>query len=142
MPTPHLADPHDAAQLLALVDALVRELHPGAMRRATLDCALDRDLGLDSLSRVELLARIEMGTSDFSELLMSSDLRVPYGTRICVVSPPLLDEQYSLVDELARRGYRVEIFQIPRTAASGMPEGRRRFTSHFIEDYGDELLEA
>ena len=29
------------------------------MRRATLDCALDRDLGLDSLSRVELLARIE-----------------------------------------------------------------------------------
>lgn len=59
MPTPHLADPHDAAQLLALVDALVRELHPGAMRRATLDCALDRDLGLDSLSRVELLARIE-----------------------------------------------------------------------------------
>ena len=52
MPTPHLADPHDAAQLLALVDALVRELHPGAMRRETLDFALERDLVLDCLSLV------------------------------------------------------------------------------------------
>ena len=95
-----------------------------------------------AVALLELLARIEMGASDFSELLMRSYLRIPYGTRICIVSPPLEDEQYSLVDELARRGYRVEIFQIPRIAASGMPEGRRRFVSHFIEDYGDELLEA
>ncbi|MBP7639313.1 MAG: AMP-binding protein [Thauera sp.] len=49
----------DPAPLLALIDALVGELQPGARRQATLDSQLDRDLGLDSLSRVELLARIE-----------------------------------------------------------------------------------
>lgn len=48
-----------AARLLALIDQLVQELQPGSPVRATLDCVLDRDLGLDSLARVELLARLE-----------------------------------------------------------------------------------
>ncbi|UCE88122.1 MAG: AMP-binding protein [Pseudomonadota bacterium] len=47
-------------QLLRDVQALVQDLHP---RRApptvTLDSSIDRDLGLDSLARVELLARLE-----------------------------------------------------------------------------------
>ena len=40
---------------------LVEELHPGAqpLPRATLDDSLERELGLDSLARVELLLRIE-----------------------------------------------------------------------------------
>ncbi|HAF55096.1 MAG TPA: hypothetical protein DCL01_07745 [Thauera sp.] len=46
-------------QLLRLIDEVVRELQPGTARRASLDSVLDRELGLDSLSRVELLARIE-----------------------------------------------------------------------------------
>lgn len=60
MPTPpaHVAPP-DADALLRLIDEVVHELQPGTTRRASLDSALDRELGLDSLSRVELLARIE-----------------------------------------------------------------------------------
>ncbi len=40
---------------------VLAELHPGAawIRPVTLDSALEQDLGLDSLSRVELAARIE-----------------------------------------------------------------------------------
>ncbi len=53
------ASPPDADALLRLVDEVVRELQPGTTRHASLDSALDRELGLDSLSRVELLARIE-----------------------------------------------------------------------------------
>ena len=53
------ASPPDADALLRLVDEVVRELQPGTTRHAGLDSALDRELGLDSLSRVELLARIE-----------------------------------------------------------------------------------
>lgn len=49
----------DADALLRLIDEVVRELQPGTTRRASLDSTLDRELGLDSLSRVELLARIE-----------------------------------------------------------------------------------
>ncbi len=47
--------------LLDVVSEVCAELHPGAAtaRRVTLDSALDRDLGIDSLGRVELLARIE-----------------------------------------------------------------------------------
>ncbi len=50
-----------AAALLELIAEMVRELRPHEHHppRVTLDSALDRDLGLDSLSRVELLARIE-----------------------------------------------------------------------------------
>ena len=51
----------EARHLLELVQALVAEIHPqrGAPSSITLDSALDRDLGLDSLARVELIARIE-----------------------------------------------------------------------------------
>lgn len=60
MPAPSAhAHPPDAEALLRLIDEVVRELQPGATRRASLDSPLDRELGLDSLSRVELLARIE-----------------------------------------------------------------------------------
>jgi Acyl-CoA synthetases (AMP-forming)/AMP-acid ligases II len=49
------------ALLLKVVRELAAELHPHhtALQLATLDSALDRDLGLDSLARVELLTRIE-----------------------------------------------------------------------------------
>lgn len=46
-------------QLLALVLRLSGELHPGRVLAADLDSVLDRDLGIDSLARVELLGRIE-----------------------------------------------------------------------------------
>ncbi|MCQ4347139.1 AMP-binding protein [Pseudomonas stutzeri] len=58
MPRP-IASPAEAARLLALVDRLIQEVQPGNPLRATLDSVLDRDLGLDSLARVELLARVE-----------------------------------------------------------------------------------
>ncbi len=51
----------EAAQLLEIVRSLARELRPGTegIDRLGLDHDLERDFGLDSLARVELLARIE-----------------------------------------------------------------------------------
>ncbi|MFZ5621594.1 MAG: AMP-binding protein [Pseudomonadota bacterium] len=52
--------PVHADALLAILTQLVQELHPGrTMPAVTLDSHLERDLGLDSLARVELLLRIE-----------------------------------------------------------------------------------
>jgi 1-acyl-sn-glycerol-3-phosphate acyltransferase len=50
-----------ANELLQLIQNLSRELHPGQSRSdsRTLDSHLDKDWGIDSLGRVELLARIE-----------------------------------------------------------------------------------
>ena len=47
--------------VLALTRQLLAELHPGVawIRPVALDSALERDLGLDSLSRVELAVRVE-----------------------------------------------------------------------------------
>lgn len=47
--------------LLTMVRSLVEELQPKRARRidVTLDSTLDRDLGLDSLARTELIARLE-----------------------------------------------------------------------------------
>ena len=55
-------DPADsAARLLEVVRDLATELRPrqGGADAVSLDSSLDRDLGLDSLARVELLTRIE-----------------------------------------------------------------------------------
>ncbi|MBF2759677.1 MAG: AMP-binding protein [Ectothiorhodospiraceae bacterium AqS1] len=62
---PHSPDPpaEEFAEglLLETLRSIVDELHPhiGARTTITLDSALDRDLGLDSLSRMELLSRLE-----------------------------------------------------------------------------------
>lgn len=55
-------DPHVAAiQLLDLVGEVVRELHPNdsTFTAPSLDSTFDRKLGLDSLGRIELIARVE-----------------------------------------------------------------------------------
>ncbi len=50
-----------AARLIEVVSGLLAELRPsgGDTVQVTLDSVFDRDLGLDSLSRVELIARVE-----------------------------------------------------------------------------------
>jgi 1-acyl-sn-glycerol-3-phosphate acyltransferase len=55
------ASPEVAARFSRLVRDLVWELHPEMQRRVavTLDSDLDRDLGLDSLGRAELVLRID-----------------------------------------------------------------------------------
>ena len=57
--SPHTAE--DSDRLLETVEALAGELRPGTVGNTpvTLDSVFDRDLGLDSLSRVELIARVE-----------------------------------------------------------------------------------
>lgn len=51
----------DQDRLLKIIARLVTELHPQGVeyREITLDSGLDRDLGLDSLARMELLTRLE-----------------------------------------------------------------------------------
>ncbi len=60
-PTATMHSDDSARLLLELLRELVAELRPGQapMLRVGLDSALDRDLGLDSLARMELLSRIE-----------------------------------------------------------------------------------
>ena len=47
-----------SARLLRVVGTLVEETHPGRRNTVALDSRLERDLGLDSLARVELLLRL------------------------------------------------------------------------------------
>jgi len=53
--------PAEEAVLLALVDETLRELHVDApdLPPVRLGSSLDRDLGFDSLGRMELLLRVE-----------------------------------------------------------------------------------
>jgi acyl carrier protein len=54
-----LAQPIDPNRLLALVAAVAREARPNVEAYVALDSSLERDLGLDSLARVELVLRLE-----------------------------------------------------------------------------------
>ncbi|NMG31417.1 AMP-binding protein [Aromatoleum evansii] len=67
----------DAAEVLGIVRTLVGELRPGNPPEAGLDSHLERDLGLDSLARVELLARIER----------AAHTRLPEGTLAAAETP-------------------------------------------------------
>jgi len=49
----------DAGRVLAIVVAVTKESRPHIEPQATLDSSLDKELGLDSLARVELVLRLE-----------------------------------------------------------------------------------
>jgi len=69
-------------ELLQLVQSLVKEVRPNlpASLIVTLDNTFDKDLGLDSLARVELIARVEtrynlaLPESSFAEAETTRDL--------------------------------------------------------------------
>jgi 1-acyl-sn-glycerol-3-phosphate acyltransferase len=51
--------PVDPEKLLAVVAAVAREARPNVTPRVSLDSSLEKELGLDSLARVELVLRVE-----------------------------------------------------------------------------------
>jgi 1-acyl-sn-glycerol-3-phosphate acyltransferase len=53
-----IASPPSVEQVLAIVEQLARETHPGKSYPVTARSSLERDLGLDSLAKVELMQRI------------------------------------------------------------------------------------
>jgi acyl carrier protein len=55
----HASPEIDPKRLLAIVAEVVREARPNVEAYVGLDSALDKDLGLDSLARVELVLRLE-----------------------------------------------------------------------------------
>ena len=59
LPAPPSETIGPAAKMISVVDSLVAEIDPVRRPRATLDSRLDRDLGIDSLGRAELVARVE-----------------------------------------------------------------------------------
>lgn len=98
-------------QLLDIVDHFVRETHPyrKALRRPGLGTRLDRDLGLDSMARVELLLRIEKAFNvDLPEMALSSEtpaalldaLVVAHGRATGTVSAPVPISEATQVDGL------------------------------------------
>ena len=58
---PHGQGTDELSTLTEIIESLLAELHSGEAvpPRVQLDSSLDRDLGLDSLTRLELFARIE-----------------------------------------------------------------------------------
>lgn len=97
-----------AIDLLQTVRALVAELRPGAEPLVSLDSHLERDLGLDSLARVELLARIEH----------ASGLRLPSGTLTEAETPRQLQEALRCAHPEAHRAQ-----SVPQPASPGPDEG-------------------
>ncbi len=70
-----VAQTEPAPRLLKVVTDLVAELHPQRRPAVTLDSRLQQDLGLDSLSRAELLLRIEhaFGVTLSEQALLAAD---------------------------------------------------------------------
>ncbi len=58
-PASHAVTDETALRLLRLIEQLIAESHPQRQIAVTLDSSFERDLGLDSLGRVELLLRAE-----------------------------------------------------------------------------------
>ena len=78
-PIPVATEPVDSAGLLEIIDRYVLELQEDyySVRNIHLDTLLDRDLGLDSISRMELIARIETGLGVWLAESMALDAQTP-----------------------------------------------------------------
>lgn len=100
---------------MEVVQGLARELQPQrqSWRSLTLDASLERDLGLDSLGRVELLARMErsFGVRLPEELLGSADTPRDLLQALLVAHPDA--------------GAAMEILDLPQEAGEAAPDRTR-----------------
>ena len=76
------------ARVLDVVDELASELRGGGDgRQARLDDSLERDLGISSLERVELLVRLEEGNGKAEDIdLMDRICTNMMGNTVCVLA--------------------------------------------------------
>ena len=103
--------PDAAATLLAIIDGLAAESRPGFELRATLDNSLERDLGLDSLARVELISRIEDGFA----------VRLPEDTLSRSETPRDLLNALRSAGAAAHAGGEAHAVQAPLARVEGLP---------------------
>ena len=102
------------ADVLEIVQGLARELQPQRGGRAvSLDSSLERDLGFDSLGRVELLARLEKAFG----------VRLPEGLLGAAETPRDLLAALAVAHPAAARGRGLRVDRAPGAAA------RRRRTA-------------
>ncbi|HEV2845244.1 MAG TPA: acyl carrier protein, partial [Thermoanaerobaculia bacterium] len=101
--------------VLEVVQGLARELQPQrqSWRSLTLDASLERDLGLDSLGRVELLSRMEksFGARLPEELLGSAE------------TPR--DLLHALLAAHPASGAPLEMLELPKEAGEAAPDRTR-----------------
>ena len=110
-----------AARLLALLQQLVRETHPsgGTADPIDLDSHLDRDLALDSLTRTELLRRIEQTF----QIVLGERLLLAETPRDLVRLIRQAESEAGVQDAPAERmDSRVEREVVPRLSSAGIPE--------------------
>ena len=68
-----------AAQLLAVVESMLRELRGGEAPTVALDDDLERTLGIDSLTRMELMLRLEQSFGVRMPQAMVQEAHTPTG---------------------------------------------------------------
>jgi len=141
-PSPAAAAADAGARVLRVVTDLCREVRGGARApRAELDGNLERDFGLDSLERAELLLRLERAfgvrlpartlvTAETPRDLLRAVLAgtAPASAAATAVAPPLVDEASEFPDDAAtlpevlewhahRHPHRVELTLLTETEA-------------------------
>jgi 1-acyl-sn-glycerol-3-phosphate acyltransferase len=106
-----IASPPSVEQVLAVVEQLARETHPGRSHPVTARSSLERDLGLDSLAKVELMQRIgkEFGVELPPDALAEAD------------TP---SDLLRYLTPAAWQGAWQET-TLPHTGGAGVPEGAR-----------------
>ncbi len=117
---PDAPRPIDAQGVLEIARQVADELHPrsSGRRRVTLDSSLDRDLGLDSLGRAELITRIERAFG----------VGLPEGLLAAAETPrDLLRAVRSGGATLSPRA-EAETVAAPLAATEGFPHGARTLT--------------
>ncbi len=117
---PDAPRPVDAQGLLEIARRVADELHPRSSghRRVTLDSSLDRDLGLDSLGRAELITRLEKAYG----------VGLPEGLLAAAETPRDLLRAVKSGGARVAAGADAESVATPLAATEGSPQGARTLT--------------
>jgi uncharacterized protein (DUF58 family) len=97
-----------------------------------------RDGYPQAINILEILAQIKASDIDFNGIILRHQVRIPFGARLCIISPALSLNQLDYLCQAEKRGWTLEWFQINPKESKDI--SMRKIRRYDIKDYGYEIL--
>jgi uncharacterized protein (DUF58 family) len=96
----------------------------------------------NAVNILEILARVQLDPDyvNFASFMVKAGVKIPNGSKIFVVSPPLKEEEAVQLMSQRRKGRHIELFEVTTRFTEKKDEVSHDIKTHAVKEHGEELV--